>query len=251
LELAPQVRGPVLAERGPSANARNQMLLSAIDLDTRLFLADDRSLELWKRRITVRPLVTERNALGQAVGAGFRPDVVLANWVESGYRQDDVIAVALDGPAGNKLYEWPIPPRRIKEKFERKLPNGETEVGFEISDGFCYLSQVELWLLERLLPRNKSNEFGFYAYRGPNIYDLPGVNTHAGEVKGSLAFRLVRSTPGGDGSLRIEMYPTLDRVAEIALYDQLGGLVSRSFAGGLRLTPTTADELAALKTKFQ
>ena len=127
------------------------------------------------------------------------------SWLETGVRNGEQITIIREGPAGVQRLSWRKPP-------------------------IAYVSQVELYLMAPLLPK-ETGEYGFYAYY-PNT--------------GSVSFRKVRVVPSGDGGIRVLSQATPDSPEQRSDYDRDGNLIGRELGEGMELVPTTRDELAKL-----
>jgi len=133
-----------------------------VDSSSQFFLSDDGNFEMWSLISTIRPLQAAAPVPGaQGVrGAGRRggpPAARGQNEVtasETGVREGNEITVTRQSPeAGITPDLWELP------KDEPKDFQGQPED----QEAYCYIPQVDLYLLGKLLPR-KNVELGFYTY---------------------------------------------------------------------------------------
>lgn len=179
----------------------------AYDLISHCFASDDGSYEDWSTRSTLRPATPRARRVpppgpGDHRGAAVQRDTF--SWAETGLRSDADITVSRETLSGIHQSTWQRPPKG-------------------------YLSQLQVHLLGRLLPRDQAGEYGFYAY-----------NTHTQQV----SLRTERVVPAGDGSCVIYSRPSLSQPEQAAHYDALGRLIKRVMPSGQVLMPTTQHELA-------
>src|SRR6185369_10996180 len=113
-------------------------------------------------------------------------------WVETGVRSGDKITVSKQEPGSNKDFKWEKP-----------------------KEG--YLSQVEVLLLDALLPHTAATDVGFYAY-----YPL----------QGKLTFRSERVAPQPDGSCRVYSRPAPEHAEQVSYFGTDGRLQKRVLPGG-------------------
>ncbi len=170
------------------------------DTLSEFFLADDDSYEVWSIRTTARahapadgrPLPDE-----DAPAAG--PGVI--TWAETGWRIGDTIEVKRPGRADQKTRRW-------------TRPEG-------------YLSQVELHLIESLLPQDTEQTLGFYAY-------LPTAN--------KLTYRTISIAPLPDFGYRLFTQAGPGRGQVMSQYDPVGRVVGRRYSGGRAMLVTSEKE---------
>lgn len=153
------------------------------------FLADDRSIEVWSVKTTRRP----RGKTGQD-----------QTYRETGVRSDNTVDISYDGPYGSD-----------RQRFQRP--------------GVGYLNQVEARLLPHILPTDRTNTYGFYAYN-PN--------------QQRITYRTIRVMPTLSGFTIIERFAPNAAPIE-ARYDSDGQLIKKTFGenGQRELIPATAEEL--------
>ncbi|MEX2212981.1 MAG: hypothetical protein WD768_02565 [Phycisphaeraceae bacterium] len=197
---------------GVDVYARIHLTDRVIDTHSQTFQSETGKYESWSIRSTVRLEAPKVNRVGPlpgepgAKGVGRDPGVeTTTSWLETGVRNEEQITIIREGPTGVQRYIWQKPP-------------------------MAYVSQVELYLMAPLLPR-ENGEYGFYAYY-PNT--------------GSVSFRKIRVVPSGDGGFRVFSQPTPDSPEQRSDYDREGQLTGRELGEGMELTPTTRDELAKL-----
>lgn len=178
----------------------SRMVVGADSYDTESFFfeSDDASVEVWSVKTAKRTLAPQPR-LPSNVGPPQGPRVV----TETGIRSGDTITVKREAPGSIDNLEWPTPPT-------------------------AYLSQVELHLLPALLPRNRQQEFAFYAY-----------NTSDGRI--TLRTMQIYPLPQGGYVVRERSAP--GRAEQIATYDAQGRLVRRQLPNGTIMLPATADQM--------
>lgn len=178
----------------------------------RHFLADNGAMEVWSTR------TVGRKNLPPGAKAGPDDERVVS---ETGVRNKQSVEVNRANAAQNRgQAKWDLSKRGIMEG------NGEAKH----SMGQAYLSQVELHLLPRLLPRKTAEPMGFYAYY-PNT--------------GKLAYRTERVVVEADGSYKVISRPTPEQPEQVSIYNAGGALIKRSSPGGQTLLPATKAEIAA------
>lgn len=149
------------------------------------FEADDGLSELWSVRAARR---TQRPR-------GRLPDRQMAGTqaaAETGLRAGQTLTVSNESRERLDQEEWP------------RLPQ-------------TYLSQVDLHLLPRLLPRDEQTTLAFYAY-------------HSNTAK--VALRIVRVVPLPEGGFRVYQRPTPQHGEQVATYDEQGRLVQQRMPDG-------------------
>jgi len=166
-----------------------------VDSEARYFLADDDSFEFWSVTTTRRP----------RAGNAKERDRQARTFVNTGIRADGVITITREG-AG--------------DQSERKYPVPETG----------YLSQVEAWLLPRLIPTDKPNTYGFYCY-----------NAGTGQIN----YRTDKIIPTLNGfTIRSRLNPN-ERPIEAA-YKADGTLIEKELSSGLKRVPADAQTIRRL-----
>ena len=167
------------------------------DTEGKFFESDDRQIESWEITTTKRIPQYAANLRTQQ----SEPDTL--NWHQAGIRNGDEIQVTQHTPTSIKPYSWQVPP-------------------------FTYLSQVDLYVLPALLPRDKPTELAFYSF-------------HHDSVK--LSLRTLRIEPLPGGSYRVYDRPTPDRAEQVATFSPTGRLAERRMADGRVYLATTPQEL--------
>lgn len=201
---------------GADIQARILVGEQAVDTETRIFLSGDRTFETWATKTTVRsstPTKKEAPSNPNIIRGGKQPAPPPGSgdettWLESGMRNYNQITIIREGPVAG----------RIKRYLYEKPKDG-------------YLSQVALFLIGPLLPRDGDNEYAFYAYY-PNT--------------GTISFRTVRCVGKGDGSFTIYSRPAPDQAEQVSEYNQAGLMVKRSLSEGRQILPTSRKQLAAI-----
>ena len=166
------------------------------DTKSSFFVSDDDTHEIWKINTTARlksQLDEHKEAQKQLT------------WAETGLRFEDDINVIRPGLAARKQQAWRKPD--------------------------AYLSQVDLHLMERLLPHHRRQVFGFYAY-------LPSAN--------KISYRAVRVEPTPDGGYLVHTRATPVYGESVAQYDKHGQFMGRLLSGGRALIPTTPEKLESI-----
>jgi hypothetical protein len=198
--------------------ARMHMGLRAVDSHSQNFLSHKRDYESWSIRTTVRerkefqpgekPATLPARPGAQAPAAEPKPpQVTETTWLETGVRNGDVITIIRESPTGIDRFTWQKP-----------------RLG--------YISQVELFLMAPLIPRD-NQDYGFYAYY-PNT--------------GTISFRTIRAVASGEegAGFRIYSRPAPDSPEQVSEYNAAGQLLRRALAEGRDVVPTTREELAKL-----
>jgi hypothetical protein len=171
------------------------------DSISNFFASDDGRYEVWSVRTTQRGGDTKTAQTAQ-------DDLTKKSWAETGLRSDDQITVTIQNPTGSKEYHWQRPPK-------------------------AYLSQVDLHLLERLLPPDSKTEYGFYAYY-PNTAEIT-----------YRVSRVDRSSADGN-PLVVCTRPSPDQEEQVSYYDRSGRLLKRVLAEGRTTLPASQQQLASL-----
>lgn len=167
------------------------------DTEGKYFEADDRQIESWNITTTLR---TPKNVAHQP---NIPPQPTVQNWHQEGIRNGKTIQVSQDSPSNIKQYSWDVPP-------------------------FPYLSQVDVYVLPALLPRDKPTELAFYSFH---------------QISQKLSLRTLRVEPLPGGSYRVFERPTPDRVEQVATYSPDGRLIERRMPDGRTYLATTPQEL--------
>lgn len=184
---------------GTSVSVRSRIVEGnhTYDTDGTFFETDDRAVEFWTITTTRR---TEQVGLRNP----NTPDQpITQNWRQTGLRDENAIEVSQETPINIKKFPWTKPP-------------------------VAYLSQVDLFTLPALLPRDKPAELAFYAF-----------NQNARK----LSLRTWRIEPLPTGGYRVHDRPTLDRGEQVATYDRTGKLLERKMPDGQTYLATTPQEL--------
>lgn len=177
----------------------------------RYFVSDSNSMEIWSTQTVGRRTL--------APGETPKPDDV-RTVSETGVRDKHNIEINRATTAANrKQLKWDLSKRNTEGAFEAKHRMDQ-----------AYLSQVDLHLLPRLLPRKNTEPMGFYAYY-PNT--------------GKLAYRTERVAVEPDGSFKIYSRPSPEQPEQMTQYNAAGVLVKRALPGGQVLIPTSKAEIAA------
>jgi hypothetical protein len=167
------------------------------DTEGSYFEADDRSVEFWTITTTLRVA----NTATHDPQAPLQPKV--ENWRQTGLRDGNRIEVSQETPSSIKKFPWTKPTA-------------------------AYLSQVDLFNLPALLPRDKPVELAFYAFN---------------PIARKISLRTLRIEPMPGGGYRVHDRPTPDRAEQIATYDHNGRLLKRKMPDGRTYLTTTPQEL--------
>lgn len=173
---------------------------ASFDSFSEFFESDDGLMEMW----SIRTAQQRGDAMAQRLHPGGAASRSAA--AETGLRSGQSLTVSSEGPEQLDEQEWP------------ELPQ-------------AYLSQVNLHLLGRLLPRDEQRTLAFYAYHS---------------ASDRVALRIVRVVPLEQGGYRVYQRPTPEHREEVATYDAEGRLLQRRLADGRVIVPTTEQELAAI-----
>ncbi len=168
---------------------------TAFDTRSIFTLSDDLTHEIWSIKTTARAR--------RPVAKQNRYKADLLTWIETGLRFKDDLEVKREGPTHL--------PR--KQAWQRP-PHG-------------YVSQVMLHLTDVLLPPDKKQTMGFYAY-------MPALN--------KIVYRTVSVEPLEGGARRVWTRPSPGHGQSIAEYDADGRLRWRLLPGGRIIQPTTQAE---------
>ncbi|GAB4192904.1 MAG: hypothetical protein Kow00105_06980 [Phycisphaeraceae bacterium] len=167
------------------------------DTEGVFFEADDRTTEFWTITTTLR------SSLQGPQTPGAMPTPPAQNWRQTGLRDGRALEVSQETPTRIKKLPWKLPP-------------------------FPYLSQVDLYVLPALFPRDGYTEMAFYSF-------------HQNAQK--LSLRTFRIEPQPDGSYRVYERPTPDRPEQVATYSPTGRLIERRMTNGRVYLATTPQEL--------
>ena len=163
------------------------------DTKSSFFLSDDDTHEIWKINTTARL----KSQLDE-----YKESQKQLTWAETGLRFENHIQVIRPGVASRKQQAWRKPD--------------------------AYLSQVDLHMMERLLPHHQPQVFSFYTY-------LPSTN--------KISYRTVRVEPTPDGGYLVYTRATPRYGESIAQYDRHGQFMGRLLSGGRAMIPTTPEQL--------
>lgn len=219
--------------------------LDAVALDTRteLFLHDDGRRELWTTKTTLRPPGPAPGNNQQGGGLN-RPGLPQLNetqavtWAETGLRGDqtihgqpvNAITVVSEAPPASAMVRQVEAHERFVGKPVKNDVRGRVATQEWVAPDRAYLSQIHVWVLGALLPAEEA-VYCFSAYHPPS--GQPGL--HTVEVK-----------PQPDGGLIVLDRPTSRLGPTRSVYDAQRRLVERVWPGGLRLVPTTPEDLAGV-----
>lgn len=191
----------------------------AFDVDSRFFVSNDRTQEIWTAKTTVRPIKPLKNELPRAFQRlkQDKPPSAEISMAETGVRDHESIYISFESPTSVQNFHGTTP------GFQEKDPNEARK--------YLYLSQAELYLLGGLLPRQQPMEMGFYAYSSASR---------------TVTFRTERSTPGAGGLLTVASRLSPDQAEQVSNYDARGRMTHRKLPEGWDVVPTTRAELAAM-----
>lgn len=216
---------PSLKLAGASVHVRFRFesLDASYDTVSDFFVSDDLRLETWLiETVAMSKTPTDKKARGT-------PASQRQKWSETGKRdmereggrEKHKITVVRKSPLGEtKTFNWDLPMRDSEASKDKAEP-----VKFYPRP---YVSQVELYLLDNLIPRRKPMEISYYAY-SPNI--------------GKLAFRTERVTVDKNGGAKVYSAPAPDQAEQVSVFDTNGRLVRRELPGGQQLIPSTEAEI--------
>ena len=170
---------------------------SRLNQARQLLLSLDGEAEVWDTRITRHPV--------DAAGRPQERSVVAWEYIGTRNRRHtgDVLSVAITEPDRESFPTYELP------------PSG-------------YLTQVERWLLPRLMPR-ASTRMAFYCFHEPT---------------GQLALMQVRVEPQAGGRNYVFIRPSPVSPEELWVVDRSGTLREVYLPDGRRLVRTTPEELA-------
>ncbi len=185
---------------GVRVEIQTRLMLGGTNYDSlsSFFASDDGGYEAWSIRTTARP------AGGGAGAASASPSGGGESWAQTGVRSKDQITVTVQGPGGTDEYHWQRPPKG-------------------------YLSQVDLYLLERLQASTGGQGLGFYAYY-PNRQEI--------------TYRQSRTVTGPDGTFVVHTLPSPEQEEQVSYYGADGRLIKRVLPQGRVILPTTPNQLA-------
>ena len=196
---------------------------ASYDTVSDFFVSDDLRLETWLIETTATSkLPPDKRPRGT-------PTPQRQKWSETGKRdmervggrEKHKITVVRKSPLGEtKTLNWDLP---MRDSESTKDNTDQIKVYPR-----PYVSQVELYLLDNLIPRRKPLEISYYAY-SPNL--------------GKLAFRTERVTVDKNGAARVYTAPAPDQAEQISIFDTNGRLVRRELPGGQQLIPSTEGEI--------
>jgi hypothetical protein len=198
----------------------------AYDTQADFFTNDGLDSEVWSIKTTHRVLKKDEklDAAATAAMADMNTNA------ETGVRSHGKITVKRVGAAGNKDFNWDQPGVAPVPTTAR------AGAGATTPPPFVYLSQVELQLLDSLLPHNAPLAVGFYAYSAST---------------GKVSFRTERVEPRKDGSCLVYSRVSPEQPEQVTRFDAKGKLVDRTLPGGQTIVPTTEAELKARKLIVQ
>lgn len=196
---------------------------ASYDTVSDFFVSDDLRLETWLIE-TVATSKTPPDKKQRGTPAPQRQ-----KWSETGKRdmereggrEKHKMTVVRKSPLGEtKTFNWDLPMR------DSETPKNKTDA-IKVYPR-PYVSQVELYLLDNLIPRRKPLEISYYAY-SPNL--------------GKLAFRTERIVIDKNGAARVYSAPAPDQAEQVSVFDTNGRLVRRELPGGQQLIPSTEAEI--------
>lgn len=213
-----------LDNQGFHVSIQGRMLVDSHAYDTQadFFVSDDQAEEVWSVKTTHRVLKKDQklDAVTQAAMADMNTNA------ETGVRSRGQINVKRTDRSGNKDFKWdqpgtaPLPATQPGDKppvKQEPLP-------------FVYLSQVELQMLDTLLPHKKPLSIGFYAYSA---------------ATGKVSFRTERVEPHKNGSCLVYSRVSPEQPEQVSEFDATGKLVKRVLPNGQVIVPTSPSELKA------
>ncbi len=184
---------------GTSVEVRSHIIegQGTYDTEARFFESDDRQIESWSITTTLR---IPQNTMSPS-NRPLQPST--QTWHQEGIRNGKEIQVSQESPTNIKEHSWDVPP-------------------------FSYVSQVNMYILPALLPRDEPTELAFYSI-------------HQNSRK--LSLRTLRIEPLPGGSYRVLDRPTPDRTEQVATYSPTGRLIERRMSDGRVYLATTPQEL--------
>jgi len=178
------------------------------------FLSEDGEHEAWSIKTTTR---APKNS--GAVGVGAMGLTV----TETGARDGKSIAVHRVTPKGEEDFNWDKPALAMLGEDNKPLPD-------KLPRPLPFLSQVEVQMLDTLLPHKTPLKIGFYWY-------FPQAS--------KIVLRTERVVPQKDGSCLVYSRLSPEQEEQVSQFDARGKLVKRTLPSGQVLLPTTREELAA------
>lgn len=213
-----------LDEQGFRVTVQGRMLVDnhAYDTQADFFVSEDLVGEIWSVKTTHRVLKKDQklDAVAEAVMADMNTNA------ETGVRSRGQINVKRTGMSGNSDFKWDQP-------GTAPLPTtqpGDAQAVPDQPPPFVYLSQVELQMLDTLLPHKKPLEIGFYAYSA---------------ATGKVSFRTERVEPRKNGACLVYSRVSPEQPEQVSEFDATGKLIKRSLPNGQVIVPTTPNELKA------
>ncbi len=216
-------------------------------LDSRsvLFLHDDNQRELWETKTTLRPGVAP-----QAKPAGLNAERggQAVTWVQIGIRGSqqvrrrdldgnplernlNVITVITETPPTTAALNQIAAHERFTGRSNAANVRGKIAPNQEfVAPDRSYLSQLQVWALGAMLPATRET-YCFSAYHPDS--GQPGLRT-------------VEVVPQDDGGVVVLDRPTSRLSPTRSVYDADRNLVERVTPQGVRLVPTTPEELAGV-----
>ncbi len=172
------------------------------DMKSSFFLSNDGTMEIWSIRHTRRPRQDDpiNRSPNQPI---VNPEL---SWAETGLRSGSEITVSRELPTGIREYKWMKP-------------------------AAGYLNQVELFLMNALLPHESETTMSFYAY-DPQYR--------------SMALRHIRIVPREAGRYVVFTRPSPSRLEQAQICDPAGNLILWSMPGGRVWIPSTREQIAEL-----
>ena len=204
--------------RGTAVDTRSRVYASAGGLD-----------EVWSTKTTLRGDAAPADGRAARLPNAQPRDREPA-WVETGVRGAGRLMVTRESPPADET----VRNVRQHERFVTDKPvAANEELAGSVDDlawadaPTAYLTQVELFALPRLVPAD-AGAMSFYAYHPPTA---------------SLSLRTVRAVTSADGGKTVYDRPTARRAEIVTRFDAAGRLIEQQLPGGLRLVPTTPEEL--------
>lgn len=184
---------------GTGVSVRSRIIdgQNTYDTEGTFFEADGHTVEFWTITTTLRA------PEAQMQNPNAPPQPATQNWRQTGLRDGNAMEVSQETPSSIKNLPWKIPP-------------------------FPYLSQVDVYVLPALLPRDKPTEMAFYSFY---------------QNSQKLSLRTLRVEPLPGGSYRVLDRPTPDRAEQVALYSPTGRLIECRMPDGRTYRATTPQEL--------
>ncbi|MEM9915657.1 MAG: hypothetical protein AAF911_11910 [Planctomycetota bacterium] len=211
-------------------------------LDTRsiLYAHDDNEREYWETTTTLRPSAKPR---GLAAGGQMQP----LTWVHIGIRGTrqvsarnaegdtvqrnlNVVTIISETPPNADAVRQILNHERFRGDQDAGNIRGHVDENQEwVAPDRSYLSQMQVWTLGKMLPHDEAGVYCFSAYHSDT--GKPGLRT-------------VEVRPLDDGGWVVFDRPTSKLSPTRSVYNADGQLVERVTPQGVRLVPTTPEELA-------